>query len=268
MSTSGRAAEKTTDEFAAFSEIYDAWVTTARATVHHVPFYVEEFVRAGGPCVEVGVGNGRITIEAAKRGVDITGVDVSPAMIALCRGRAEAAGVVDRIRFVESDMRTFQLAAPAAMIAIPFSTVGHAVSLEDKGVLFRHVRSQLAAGGRFVFDTLIFDPAYAAAHRDVARLRAEIKDAATGQDAVVWETVRYDLPNQRMRIIVATDFVGADGVVLRRRYSRMDFSWIEPDQARALLTDSGFDVEDCFGGFDRSPRTPQSQTQIWVARAR
>src|SRR6185295_2487603 len=84
------------DEFAAYAAIYDAWVATGPATIRHVPFYVDEFVRCGGPCVELGVGNGRITVEAARRGVEITGVDVSPAMLALCRRRAEEAGVAER----------------------------------------------------------------------------------------------------------------------------------------------------------------------------
>src|SRR5207253_1665586 len=113
------------DEFAAYAEIYDAWVATAPVTRHHVAFYVEEFLRAGGPCVELGVGNGRITVEAARRGVDITGVDVSPAMLALCRRRAETAGVAEKLRLIEADMRSFALPAPAALISIPFSTVGH-----------------------------------------------------------------------------------------------------------------------------------------------
>ena len=255
-----------TDEFAPFAEIYDAWIAAAPVTVSHVPFYVEEFLRAGGPCVELGVGNGRITIEAARRGIDITGVDVSPAMLALCRERAAAAGVADRIKLIESDMRTFVLPAPAALVTIPFHTIGHVVTRDDKAALVRHVHSQLRPGGRFVFDTFVFDEAFARANDNVPRIRSEFRDAATGEDCVLWNQVLYDFKRRTMRLVAWTDRIAADGVATRRRYCRMDFSWIDPADVRALLVDAGFEIESCFGAFDRTPFTPASKLQIWVAR--
>lgn len=257
-----------TDEFAPFADIYDAWVATAGQTQHHVAFYVDEFVHAGGPCVELGVGNGRITVEAARRGVDITGVDVSPAMLALCRSRAVAAGVGDKVKLIESDMRAFRLPAPATLIAIPFSTIGHLVSLEDKAAAFRHVHSQLAPGGRLVFDSLIFDPKFAAAHANVPRLRSEHRDEKTGEDVVTWQTASYDYKKQGIRIVAWSDRMGPDGVATSRRYTRMNFSWIDPEQTRALLVDAGFEIERAYGAFDRSALGPDSKTQIWFARAK
>jgi SAM-dependent methyltransferase len=254
------------DEFAAFAEIYDAWVATAPITARHVPFYMAEFAKAGGPCVELGVGNGRITIEAARRGVDITGVDVSPAMLALCRERAAAAGVADKIKLIESDMRAFQLPAPAALIAIPFSTIGHCVSLDDKAALFRHVFSQLRPGGLFVFDSLVFDPEYATKHAGVPHLRAETHDEATGDDVVLWVAPTYDHAKQGIRVVAWSDRVGPDGNVKGRRYCRMNFSWIEPAQTKRLLDDAGFVVEAIWGSFDRTAFKPESKVQIWVAR--
>jgi len=254
------------DEFAGFAEIYDAWVAAAPITVRHVPFYVDEFLRAGGPCVELGVGNGRITIEAARRGVDITGVDVSPAMLALTRERAAAAGVADKIRLIESDMRSFRLPAPASMIAIPFHSIGHVVSPDDKRALARHVFSQLRPGGRFAFDMFVFDPTYAASREGKAQFHSESRDAKTGEDCVAWHAVNYDRARQTMRLIEWTDRVGADGRVTGRRYSRMNLSWITPAQSRALLEDAGFVVEACYGSFDKTPLVAESKTQIWFAR--
>jgi SAM-dependent methyltransferase len=254
------------DEFAPFAEIYDAWVATLPVAARHVPFYVDEFIKAAGPCVELGVGNGRITIEAARRGVDITGVDVSPAMLALCRERAVAAGVGDKVKLIESDMRAFRLPAPAAMIAVPFSTVGHCVSLDDKATLFRHAFSQLRPGGLFAFDSLVFDPEYAAKHADVPHLRAETRDEATGDDVVLWVAPTYDHPKQGIRIVAWSDRVAPDGNVKARRYCRMNFSWITPEQTRRLLEDAGFRIEGAFGHFDRRPLDATSKLQIWFAR--
>ena len=266
MSDSDRAVGEPQDEFAPFAEIYDAWLASAPITSVHVPFYVEEFLRQGGRCVELGVGNGRITIEAARRGIDITGVDVSPAMLALCRERAAAAGVADRVRLIESDMRSFVLPAPATTIALPFHTLGHMVTLDDKAALFRHVHSQLAPGGRFVFDMFVFDPAFVAARSGFAHIHSESRDARTGEDCVTWVCPVHDVPKQAIRVIAWTDRLDAEGRVTSRRYCRMDFSWVSPEQVRERLLAAGFEIEHCWGGFDRSLFTEASKTQVWAAR--
>jgi len=62
------------------------------------------------------------------------------------------------------------------------------------------------------------------------------------------------------------DELDADGVVFRRQYRRLTFSWIEPEQAHALLEKVGFEIEALYGDFDRSTFTADSPEQIWVAR--
>ena len=55
-------------EYDFFADIYDIWTGEAPAAKRNLPFYVEEYLRTAGPVVELGVGNGRIAIEAARRG--------------------------------------------------------------------------------------------------------------------------------------------------------------------------------------------------------
>lgn len=46
----------------------------------------------GEPALDLGCGTGRIVLDFASDGVDIDGVDNAPAMLAICRARAAAAG--------------------------------------------------------------------------------------------------------------------------------------------------------------------------------
>lgn len=56
---------------------------------------------------EIGSGWGGLAIYLGQHcGVDVTGINVSPVQLAESRRRAEAAGVTDRVRFVEQDYRT------------------------------------------------------------------------------------------------------------------------------------------------------------------
>jgi precorrin-6B methylase 2 len=54
--------------------------------------------------MDLGSGDGRNVIAAAKRGARAIGVEFNPDMVALSRRRAKEAGVADRATFVEGDM--------------------------------------------------------------------------------------------------------------------------------------------------------------------
>jgi SAM-dependent methyltransferase len=252
-------------EYDAFADIYDVWVQSAPVAGRNQPFYIEEYVRTDGLAVELGIGNGRIAIEAARRGKPVSGVDSSAEMLARCRERADAAGVAPLLTLHQADFRDFALPEPAHLIAIPFHTIGHLVTIEDKRAALRRIHSHLVPGGRLIFDHFVFNPESARRNASPG-LHAEYTDAATGRDVLLWAGATYDFAAQTMRLIAWTDELDEEGVVVRRRYRRLSFSWIEPEQVRALLSETGFEIETLYGDFDRSPFGPESPEQIWVAR--
>ena len=54
--------------------------------------------------IDLGSGDGRNVISAAKRGARAIGVEYNPDMVALSRQKAQEAGVADRATFIEGDM--------------------------------------------------------------------------------------------------------------------------------------------------------------------
>lgn len=182
-------------EYDAFADIYDIWVEGAPVTKRNLPFYVEEYLRTTGPVVELGVGNGRIAIEAAKQGKSIIGVDSSAEMLKLCREQAEAAGVAHLLTLIQADFRDFVLPEPAQLIAIPFHAIGHLVTPDDKRDGLRHIYGQLSPGGRLIFDHFVFNPETAWRYQGVG-LHGEYTDATTGHDLLLWTTTLYDFKAQ------------------------------------------------------------------------
>ncbi|HYL89340.1 MAG TPA: class I SAM-dependent methyltransferase, partial [Burkholderiales bacterium] len=61
-------------------------------------------VRPGDSVIDLGSGDGRIVIEAAKRGARGLGVDLDPGLVKLAGRNALAAGVADRARFEVRDI--------------------------------------------------------------------------------------------------------------------------------------------------------------------
>ncbi len=86
---------------------------TRRPDVMYVPTpqpIVEEMmtladVKPGDVVYDLGCGDGRIVIAAAKRGAaKAVGVDIDPERIREARANAQAAGVADRVTFVQGDL--------------------------------------------------------------------------------------------------------------------------------------------------------------------
>jgi SAM-dependent methyltransferase len=249
-----------------FAEIYDAWVDGIPLTEEMRSFYVELLAESAGPVVELGVGNGRICVEVATRGQRVVGVDSSTEILELCRERSREAGVDDRLELIHADFRDFQLAEPAALITIPFHSIGHLLTEKDKRLCMTNVHSQLVPGGRFVWDHFVFDPSYPASPG--LRLRADWRVPETGRRKLVWESSSHDLDRQVVEVLARIEYLDQAGVVEKTRYSRMDLSWIDPERSRELLEECGFEIEALYGDFGRGPFEEGSTHQVWVARQR
>ena len=62
----------------------------------------------GQRVLDVGCGSGRYAVEFARRGAEVTGLDMAPAMLAMARQAAAAAGVRDRCRFEAEEFMQWQ----------------------------------------------------------------------------------------------------------------------------------------------------------------
>ena len=113
----------------------DALVETMLTMAHVTP---EDFV------VDLGSGDGRTAIEAARRGARALGVEYDAGLVALSRERADAAGVDDRARFVQADLFDVDLAE---------ATVVTLFLLPDLNLELRLRLLQLAPGTRIVSNT-------------------------------------------------------------------------------------------------------------------
>ena len=259
------SASRPPSEYDQFADIYAVWTDTAASARANLTFYLDAYAAAEGPIVELGVGDGRVAVPAAARGQHITGVDLSMAMLERCRRRATEAGVLDRLTLLQADFRQFQLDTPAALIALPYHSLGHVTAIEDKRAVLTHAFSQLRPGGRFVFDDFLMRPALVTHMRGVQR-RAQYQTTA-GTDVRLWVTSIVDEAEQSIRVVTwEEERLGADWST-GRHYRYLTLSWLTPSQARGLLTDAGFLVDACYGDFAGTPFAESTaHEQVWVAR--
>jgi len=101
--------EKSTWEefFDAHAPVYENNIFT-KNTLPEVDFLIEELaLPPAGSILDVWCGTGRHSIELARRGYSVTGLDLSREMLSRAAASAEAAGV--RVDFVRSDAARFSL---------------------------------------------------------------------------------------------------------------------------------------------------------------
>jgi len=114
-----------------------------------VSFYVR-VCRGAATVLEIGCGAGRVLLPIAAAGSEATGLDVDPGQLAEAARAERAAGV--RVRWVEGDMRRFDLGTRFDRIVAPYHTLFALIEDADLASCLACVREHLVPGGRFAFD--------------------------------------------------------------------------------------------------------------------
>ena len=226
------------DPYAPFAAVYDG---LSSLMTEDVDFYVSLAREADGPVVELAVGTGRVAIPVAQSiGRPVIGIDRSPAMLAVARERAAAAGVELDLR--EGDMRELELDDPAALISCPFRSLLHLPTWADRRRVFERVAASLRPGGRFAWNAFAFDPKLAVS------LDGEWREEGG--------------------VPIRADYVPADNRLTLKLESgdSVTLWWIARSEWEALLDVSGLETEELYGWFDRRPFDDESREFVWVAR--
>jgi SAM-dependent methyltransferase len=205
-----------------------------------IPHYVALAREADGPIVELMVGSGRVAIEVVREtGKPVLGIDSSPAMLEIARERS--AGLPLELRL--GDVRELELEEPAALIYVPFRSLGHLQGWHEKRRVFERVAASLRPGGRFAFNFFVFDPAIA------ARL-----DGTTQDNNGIVHSIRYVPADNRIELTRADS-----GATIR-------LWWATKSEWEGLIDVAGLELEALYGGFRGEPYTDESLEMVWVTR--
>jgi len=127
-------------------------------TIAEVDFVIEQTgIAPGARVLDIGCGTGRHSVELAKRGYRVTGVDLSPGMLAEARKTADEAGV--EVEFVHSNAADYT-SGPVFNAAVclcegAFGLLGAGDDpIERDLAIMRNVQSALKPGSVFILTAL------------------------------------------------------------------------------------------------------------------
>jgi SAM-dependent methyltransferase len=229
-------------------------------------FYVGFASCGGSPLLEFGCGTGRLLVPLAEAGYEVTGIDLSPGMLARAHARLAARPDLEgRVSLVQADARQY---APTERYGMAFWAINsfmHLSTQADQLLALERAREALGEGGLLILDLFQPDP-HVLAEAD-GRLTHDFTWALPegGGQVVHTSSRRLDLAQQTLHVTYFYDESNPDGQT-RRTVAPFTMRYLHRFEAQLLLERAGFIIEALYGSYDLDEFDADSQRMIFVAR--
>lgn len=230
------------------------------ATGSLLDFYQQQTARFGEPVLELACGSGRLTVPLAQTGISILGLDISEPMLNMAELKAAENGV--NVRFMQGDIRNFDLGQNFRFIFVAAQSLSHLHIREEIEKCFACVRRHLAKDGRFLIE--LHNPSLTQLSQESGhRYRVgEYEDQESHNRLTLTEEVAYDPASQINHIVWY--IAGEEEEEKELAFEMRQFF---PQEIDALLKYNGFTIEEKYGDYDEAKFCGSSPKQLVVCRA-
>lgn len=204
--------------------------------------------------LDLACGTGSLTIELAKRGYDMIGIDLSPDMLSCAMGKSSKKDLP--ILWVCQDMRSFELYGTADAIVCCLDGLNYILNSADLAKVFSLVNNYLNPGGLFIFD---MSSPFKLEKNLGNNLFYEIRNDI----AYLWRN-KY---NKKDRILTLdlTFFVRKEEDLYKRFEERQKQKAWDIGEVIPILEKSGLKFLDVFDAFTENPPEKTSQRYFYIA---
>ena len=205
--------------------------------------------------LDLACGTGNLTLELAKRGYDMIGIDMSSDMLSCAMEKSVESGISPL--WVCQDMRAFELYGTMDVILCTMDSLNYIHNTSDMTRVFQLVKNYLNPGGLFIFD---MSTPFKLEHILGNNLFYEIRDDVT----YIWQN-QY-LPKEKKCIFDLTFFVKeAEDIYKRLEEEQQQKVW-PYDEIRRLVYKAGLELVDMYGAFTENPPSDQTERVFFIAR--
>jgi SAM-dependent methyltransferase len=227
---------------------------------------IQQFAaRCGSPILELGCGTGRVLLPLAREGYQVTGVEVSSAMLELARRKVDAQALAGRITLVQQDMRELTLDRRFNLAFAAINSFLHLPNTDEQLATLGRIRNHLNPGGLLLLDLFNPDLDRLLGFRGQVRLDKVMVEPGTGHRLMRFATERVDVGQQTIDITYIVDEVDGAGHVQRTVFP-FSLRYLFRYELELLLRHSGFVVEAIYGSYDLDEYSGDSARMVAVAR--
>lgn len=201
-----------------------------------------------GRALEFAIGTGRVAIPLRERGVLVTGIELSIAMIDQLRTKVDEA----TIPVIAGDMATAVAPGQYSLVYLVFNTISNLMTQAEQVACFRNAGRHLGPGGRFVIELWV----------------PELRKLPPGQQATVWRCepgyIGLDTYDTLRQHIVSYHFHFDDSQ--NARLYRGPHRYIWPAELDLMAQLAGFELESRHADWSGSEFTAESSSHVSVYR--
>jgi SAM-dependent methyltransferase len=215
---------------------------------------VDKLLRLGqvprsGLALDLGCGPGRHAVALARRGFAVTGVDLSPSLLAQAERAAATAGVT--LELVKADMRDFTRPETFDLAVCLFTSFGYFEDRGDDARVLRGIHRSLRAGGVLVMDVM--------GKERVARIfqATAVRKGPDGSELRERHAILDDWTRVRSEWTVARNG--------QTQTFEFDVRVYSGQELKDLLGQAGFTSVQLYGGFDGRPYGLDAERLVAVA---
>ena len=252
-----RARAADGDQFARIAPHYDALMA-------NVPYglwasYISQLaLLAGRPIwprsklLDLATGTGSVAVHFAQRGCDVTGIDLSAAMIE--EAKRKAAEEELNVLFLCRDLADFDLPSEFDHAVCLYDSLNYVLDPDDLKRAFANTRHALRPGGLLIFDV-----------NTVRALEEELftQDNRPGTDVEYHWVSRYDRKTRISRVQMEFHILSTDEEfsIIHRQRAYTDA------EIRSYLAHAGFAPVAVYDAYRVTPPNPDSDRVFYVATA-
>lgn len=240
--------------YSSFAVHYDGLMQVANYTARadYICAVLEKLSHCAGLTLDLACGTGNLTVELAKRGFDIYGVDGCAEMLMQAQEKAAQEGL--SLLFLCQNMQNLDLYGTVQTVVCTLDSLNHLTSLSDVKKAFARVSLFLEEGGYFLFDV---NTVYK--HRNLLSGKTFVYD--TKDVYCVWQN---GLVDEKDRVRISLDFFEKTGAVYRRSSTHFYERAYDENVLRELLQETGFSTVHVWE--DGTFETPGAQcARIFIA---
>lgn len=203
---------------------------------------------------DLACGTGNTSIPLARKGYQVYGIDLAPAMLAKAIEKADSSDC--QVHFLEQDMRQMQLPEPVDLVTCYHDGLNYLLTVADLRTVFAKVRANLKPAGLFIFDLNRVDKLAVHTGTDTTFIDEEdmslIYESSYERKTDIWS-------------IQLTGFIRHDDLYEKFKETHQEKAFTQ-EEAIQSLEETGFELLDIFTAFTCQPPRPEARRLFYVAK--
>jgi len=251
-----------------YAQLYDIRVPDWDGEVEFYRKIIEPTYLKMHGVLEVACGTGRITMQLANDGIEITGLDISPELLKIAQGKSIG---MSNVKWILSDMRTFELEKKFGFVVSPGHSFQFMTTPEDQVICLERIKRHLVPDGIVIIHIDFQNFNWLAGLLNQKELVFKKSDPLTHpftnqkfRRSFAWE---FEPSTQTATVTTNWEEINKNGDVIQiLEMEPMRLHCLFPFEMEHLLNRVGFSIERVYGDFFKNELTNESDQMIWIAR--